>query len=151
MALWVELSVLYTVVDPNAGSRFREACSPEKSEKMRTLDFDSKKPELEQRVGHPIFIPDIKNFGYQWHGDDAKIFEEGECNKPLRPALPFCKYDGSNSHWASRSERELTDICKRRGMPGGGYSNKAGLLKWLDTGELDYAGLYMGGLERICR
>jgi hypothetical protein len=151
LELWVDLKVMYTMLDEKPGSRSSKTRSPEELNKLRA-DFDSKKAELEKRVGHPVIIPeDLMKCNSQWHGKDDQIFAEGERNKQVRPRISSCDYDDSNSHWASRSERELTDICKRREMPGGGYSTKAGLLKWLDTGELDYAGLYMGGLERICR
>lgn len=65
-----------------------------------------------------------------------------------RSRIRICDYNWRESHWASRTERQLNEICSRREMPGSGP--KAAMIKWLDTGSVEYDDLYVGSLERIC-
>jgi len=69
--------------------------------------------------------------------------------KETRPQIPICGYKWQDSHWASRTERELREICTRTDCPGAGP--KASMIKWLDTGSVDYEDLYACSLEQICR
>lgn len=69
--------------------------------------------------------------------------------KPAK--TPICDYDWSGSHWAERTEREISEICHRREMPGHGSAPKAAQLKWLDTGVVEYSDFYISGLEVMCR
>jgi hypothetical protein len=151
LKLWVRLEVLDSMLDESPDNRWNKSpLDPERRKEIQA-DFDSKKAELEERVGHPVILEkDFKKADFQWHGREDQIYAEGEQAKSDRPAFPTCDYDWSDSHWASRDERNLREICDRRGMPGGS-GTKAGMLKWLDTGILDYTGLYMTGLEKICR
>lgn len=85
--------------------------------------------------------------------DREKIYQKKEDellrNKPIKAEGPFCACDGSRSHWASRKDRELAEICQRKEMTG--HGPKAAMLKWLNTGSVDYEDLYMISLEMLCK
>lgn len=44
--------------------------------------------------------------------------------------------------------RDLLDICERRGMKLNG--TRATLIKYIETGEMDYEDLYVGDLKSMC-
>ncbi|KAH7409746.1 hypothetical protein BKA64DRAFT_571439 [Cadophora sp. MPI-SDFR-AT-0126] len=113
--------------------------------KFRKEELEENNAEMESYIGHPVprgVLRDRKE-----KEEDARISNEMWASR--RNAVPVCDYDWKDSHWADRTERELREICSRRGMPG--YGPKAAMLKWLDTGKIDYQDMYMGGLNRICR
>lgn len=61
----------------------------------------------------------------------------------------YCDYDWKDSHWASRSERELREICERPEIPG--WGPKAARIKRPETVALDYEDMYMSSPEDMCR
>lgn len=79
----------------------------------------------------------------------AEDYQMEKTSRDARPKIPICDYEWRNSHWASRTERQLREICERREYPG--YGPKAAMIKWLETGTLDYQDLYTVSLERMCR
>ena len=110
-------------------------------------EFLSAKKQLETQIGHAV-----GDHGVCRGGPEADLqaidnqVERDAVNS--RPRIPICDYDWRDSHWASRTERQLSEICSRRGMPG--HGPKAAMLKWLDTGSVEYEDLYAGSLEMIC-
>ena len=117
-----------------------------KNIKLRKEKLEQNNAEMESYIGHPV-PRGMGRRSQEEKQEDARISKEMWASR--RNAVPVCGYDWKSSHWADRDERELHEICSRRGMPG--YGPKAAILKWLDTGKFDYQDLYMGGLERICR
>jgi hypothetical protein len=103
------------------------------------------KERLEAQIGHPVEDTDLMEKENQITALDHKLQAEGQLS---RPGIPICGYNWRESHWASRTERELNDICSRRGMSG--HGPKAALIKWLDTGSVEYEDLYAGSLEMMC-
>jgi hypothetical protein len=103
------------------------------------------KERLEAQIGHPVEDTDLMEKENQISALDHKLQAEGQLS---RPGIPICGYNWRESHWASRTERELSDICSRRGMPG--HGPRAALIKWLDTGSVEYEDLYAGSLEIMC-
>jgi hypothetical protein len=108
-------------------------------------EYISLQRQLELRIGHTV--------------EDSNLFQEEERLRAVdnqlqmqaqtsRPGIPICDYKWRESHWASRTERQLSEICLRREMPG--HGPKAAMIKWLDTGSVDYEDLYVGSLERMC-
>ena len=77
-------------------------------------------------------------------GHDSKFQRQAEKLLPT----PVCRYNWEDSPWAEKTERQLTKICKTRGMPGGGP--KAAKIKWLDTGNVDYEDMYTTELAIMC-
>ncbi|KAF7940809.1 uncharacterized protein EAE97_006995 [Botrytis byssoidea] len=65
-----------------------------------------------------------------------------------RKRKPFCDHDWKDSHWANRSMRDLLDICERRGMKL--HGTRAILIKYIETGEIDYEDLYVDDLKSMC-
>jgi hypothetical protein len=117
-----------------------------KNLKERTARYKEAKDKLEVAIGHPVHkIKSVMDEANEVSGLDIKVRQQAQ---PIRKAFPVCEYDWKDSHWASRTERELTEICRRREMPG--YGPKAAMLKWLDTGSVDYEDLYVGSLEQMC-
>jgi hypothetical protein len=111
--------------------------------------YESRKLELESRRGRPLEAGEV----------EREVFEKGEKLRALdsqiqlqapkvQSSIPRCEYNWKDSHWAGRTERELREICDRREMPGGG--TKAAMIKWLETGQLDYEDVYVGSLRSIC-
>jgi hypothetical protein len=113
-------------------------------EKLRAR-HDSLKLELESKVGHPVNSSEVLSEENNLRALDIQIQQQ----EPRRSPVPICDYKWQDSHWAGRTERELTEICSRREMPGCGP--KAAMIKWLDTGVVEYEDLYTSGLENICR
>jgi hypothetical protein len=117
-----------------------------KNLKERTARYEEAKDKLAVAIGHPVHkIKYVMDEANEVNGLDIKVRQQAQ---PTRKAFPVCEYDWKDSHWASRTERELTEICRRREMPG--YGPKAAMLKWLDTGSVDYEDLYVGSLEQMC-
>ncbi|KAK0112596.1 hypothetical protein ONS95_014339 [Cadophora gregata] len=116
-----------------------------KNIKLRKEKLEQNNAEMELYIGHPVPRDRDPRAQEEKH-EDAKI--QNEMWAARRNAVPVCDYNWKDSHWANRTERELSEICTRRGMPG--YGPKAAMLKWLDTGRIDYQDMYMGGLTRIC-
>ena len=112
---------------------------------MRTMR-DSLKLEMEARVGHPVNA--TEDLDRERKRQQLNSQMQQQASSPPKP-VPICGYKWQDSHWADRTEAQLREICSRREMPGSGP--KAAMLKWLDTGEVDYEDLYAGGLEMICR
>jgi len=108
-------------------------------------EYDSLKTGLESRIGHLLSLESLRDGLSEGRGRDTAI---QMTHQPIRKG-PVCDYNWKDSHWASRSERQLREICTRREMPGDGP--KAARLKWLDTGELEYNDLYRDSLVQICR
>ena len=107
---------------------------------------DSIKADLESRVGHPVNGIETLRIENKSRRRDTEIQMSYQ---PTHAPGPICDYNWKDSHWASRTERQLTEICTRREMPG--HGPKAAMLKWLDTGKLEYEDLYTGSLEDMCR
>lgn len=63
--------------------------------------------------------------------------------------VPICGYNWKASYWASKSERELSEICFQREIPR--YGPKAAKIKWLDTGVVEYQDLYIASLLRMAK
>jgi hypothetical protein len=117
-----------------------------KNLKERTAEYEKAKAKLEGAIGHPVYkIKSVMDEAKEVSGLDIKVREQAQTT---RKVFPVCEYDWKDSHWASRTERELAEICRRREMPGDGP--KAAILKWLDTGSVDYEDLYVGSLEQMC-
>jgi hypothetical protein len=118
--------------------------SNEKRRKLAQAKHDQVKRDLETKTGRSVIATDVME------REDRKYALESQLQREFEgpPPKPVCDYDWKDSHWAGRTERELSEICQRRGMPG--YGPRAAMLKWLDTGNVDYEDLYVGGLQRIC-
>ncbi|KAH6670423.1 hypothetical protein B0J14DRAFT_96633 [Halenospora varia] len=100
--------------------------------------------EWEAEAGHPIDMEEVNRQEEYYSRRDREILDQVVTKKA---AFPTCQYNWKDSHWASRTERELRDICQRRGMDGNG--TKATYLKWLDTGSVDYEDLSVGSLQSM--
>jgi hypothetical protein len=109
-------------------------------------DYNSIKVQLEEAIGHPVNVEWTFKVEDQQRAKDNQVEQEA---RAARPAIPVCDYKWRDSHWAVRTERELREICDRRDFPGSG--TKAAMIKWLETGSVDYEDLYAGSLERMCR
>jgi len=114
-----------------------------KREKLKR-EYDTTKRKLEEATGR---------VGSECNRKDedehrAADYRIEKVAKDSRPGVPICDYEWQDSRWASRTERELLEICTRRDFPGVGP--KAAMIKWLDTGSVDYEDLYAFSLERIC-
>jgi hypothetical protein len=118
----------------------------DKKLKELTAKHETAKAKLEATIGHPMYeVKPAMEEAEEVRRLDTKILEQAQ---PTRKPVTVCTYDWKDSHWASRTERELTEICRRREMPG--YGPKAATLKWLDTGSVDYEDLYVDSLEQMC-
>ncbi|KAH8594400.1 hypothetical protein B0O99DRAFT_624913 [Bisporella sp. PMI_857] len=102
------------------------------------------KKELELRIGHPVHIMATMDEEKQQQLEDHRIQQQ----QVQRPRIPICDYKWQDSHWASRTERQLREICDRRGMEGSGP--KATMIKWLETGSVDYEDVYTFSLRAEC-
>ncbi|KAF4632613.1 hypothetical protein G7Y89_g5513 [Cudoniella acicularis] len=102
--------------------------------------------ELEERVGHPVDLNEFKKETRDQSRRDDEILKK--VAESAKAAFPRCEYNWKDSHWASRTERELREICERRGMEV--WGTKATYLKWLDTGSVDYEDLSVSSLEQVC-
>ena len=107
--------------------------------------YDAAKLELESKTGRPVNATEALKKEDDIRAIDYKTQDRAQ---ESRPRIPVCNYDWKDSHWAERTERQLNEICTRRGMPGCGP--KAAMLKWLDTGNLEYEDMYIVGLSSIC-
>jgi hypothetical protein len=107
---------------------------------------DSVRSKLEARAGHSVNCSHIDEQESKQRAEDIRIEQQAIIGRgsPKR----ICDYNWKDSHWAERTERELSEICRRREMPG--YGPKAAMIKWLDTGVVEYEDLYAFSLERIC-
>jgi hypothetical protein len=103
------------------------------------------KAKLESLIGHSLQAVEDREAQREHQRRDIELQMS---HKPTRLG-PICDYNWKDSHWASRTERQLREICARREMPGAGP--KAAMLKWLDTGEVEYTDLYVHSLEQMCR
>ncbi|ESZ97129.1 hypothetical protein SBOR_2487 [Sclerotinia borealis F-4128] len=114
--------------------------------KRHTDAYDKMKKKLEERVGHPIkdIAAVIRHFEALCKRDQGIV----DNYQPTRKPAPPCDYDWKASHWANRSTRELQDICQRRGTQLSG--SKASMIKYLETGVIDYENLYNASLEGMC-
>lgn len=119
--------------------------SNEKHIKYAQAKRDQLKLDLESKTGRSMLSATevLKREGRK-HALEHQLQQEFQ--RPL--PTPVCDYDWEDSHWADRTERQLSEICSRRGMPG--YGPKAAMIKWLDTGDVDYEDMYITGLHRIC-
>ena len=106
---------------------------------------DSLKLELESKVGHPVNASEELKKEDKLRAIDNQIERQAHNPSPK----PICDYNWQDSHWADRTGQQLREICSRREMPGSGP--KAAMLKWLDTGNVEYEDLYTSGLESMCR
>lgn len=80
---------------------------------------------------------------------DMSHRERASPPREVKPPERQCDYDWKQSHWADRTTRELLDICRRREMPGQG--TRAAMIKWLETGTVEYEDLVAYSLEGMCR
>ena len=110
------------------------------------FDHDRVKNELEERTGRSIVAWEVIKQGEKLHAADIQFQQAAHVERPQPTRI--CDYDWKDSHWAERTERELAEICQRREMPG--HGPKAAMIKWLDTGNVDYEDLYITGLHHIC-
>jgi hypothetical protein len=108
-------------------------------------EYKSLKQQLEFQIGHPVEVKKVFLKEKELEAVDNRIHAKAKMNQP---GMPICDYDWRESHWASRTERELSEICRRREMPG--YGPKAAMIKWLETGSVDYEDLYVTSLEIFC-
>ncbi|KAF8866309.1 hypothetical protein BDZ45DRAFT_337626 [Acephala macrosclerotiorum] len=129
-------------------SRLRKSDQKQRTKGIedRRKKLDKLKPKLESQIGHSVEYSKILE-GYD---RQEKLDDEITSRQEYRAGPPnhICDYDWKDSHWASRTERELSEICSRREMPG--HGPKAAMLKWLDTGVVEYEDLYASSLESIC-
>lgn len=102
------------------------------------------KQQLEAQIGHPVDATEAL-----WKENDVNVVDHQIQTQDHRPSIPICDYNWKESHWASRTERELNEICRRREMPG--HGPKAAMIKWLETGSVDYEDLYASSLMMMCR
>ena len=109
------------------------------------VKYDIAKLELESKTGRSVNL--TESFKKE---DNLTALDYRTQNRAqeARRKVSICDYNWKESHWADRRERELAEICSRRGMPG--YGPKAAMLKWLDTGDLEYEDMYTSGLTSIC-
>lgn len=119
--------------------------STEKRIESAQTKYNRVKNELELKTGRSVIASDVMERESSKHAFDLE--RQHAAQRPL--PKPICDYDWKGSHWADRTERELYEICSRRGMPG--HGPKAAMLKWLDTGDIEYEDMYIGGLTSICR
>ncbi|CCD56656.1 hypothetical protein BofuT4_P144640.1 [Botrytis cinerea T4] len=109
-------------------------------------EYNKAEKDLERSIGHPVLGGEMAMKQYS-----AVINRDHEIvnsYQPIHKSGPFCDYDWKDSHWAGRSERELSDMCRRQGMEGSG--TKATYIKWLETGSVEYQDLSGTSLERMC-
>ncbi|KAF2432296.1 hypothetical protein EJ08DRAFT_659295 [Tothia fuscella] len=113
-----------------------------KIKRLRLNDKVFRDSELEIRAGQPVNAVAVLDF------ERAQNRLDNQDQSDFTSKGPICAYDWTNSHWKDRSERELRQISQNRGMPGVGP--KAAMLKFLDTGSVDYEDMYTFSLQRIC-
>ncbi|CZR57620.1 uncharacterized protein PAC_07509 [Phialocephala subalpina] len=129
-------------------SRLRKHDQKERTKRIENYrkELARLKPKLESQIGHsPDYSKIIEGYERQ-ERLDYEITSRQEYR--TEPPNHICNYDWKDSHWAGRSERDLAEICTRREMPG--HGPKAAMIKWLDTGVVDYEDLYASSLETIC-
>lgn len=109
--------------------------------------YDAVKADLESRTGHPVSGVEglMGKKANKINRRDIQIQMNVE---PKHSEFPTCGYDWEDSRWASNDTRSLRQICKQRGMPG--WGKKAAMIKFLETGSLDYEDLDMTPLEQMC-
>ena len=105
-------------------------------------EVEDRSKEYEENTGHPYHGSYFKQERTSWKDWAATLPE-------TKPPQPIYDYAWQDSRWASKSERELAEICRRRDMPGAG--TKAARIKWLETGKLMYEDLYAFSLDSLCR
>lgn len=111
-------------------------------------EYQHLRSELEERIGHAV--PDghmQRKMENVQRIRDSEIMNAVEATAPKPKSL--CDYDWKDSHLADRSLRDLQEICGNSGMQG--WGTKATMLKWLDTGSVEYEELSMTSLEQLCR
>jgi len=122
------------------------------SEKARN-ELSSRRAALEKKIGHALPSANaVLVHEDQQRSEDTRILQAIRPKPDVEPSsssIPKCEYNWRDSHWASRTERELNDICRRREMSG--HGTKAAMIKWLETGELDYQDLDVSSLEVNCK
>jgi hypothetical protein len=109
-------------------------------------EYNEERAKLEAIVGHPVEPRKICKQIDELERRDRLLQASYQ---PARSLQPICDYDWKSSHWATRSLRELQDICRRQRMPGSG--TKAMCIKWLETGEVDYEELWTDSLKSMCK
>lgn len=110
-------------------------------------ELPSLKAELESEIGHAMMSEqEFWDENNSRRAEDAQIQMEAQ---PTRRPIPRCKYDWKDSRWASKTQRELHQICRSWGnLPG--WGPKATLIKWLDTRTMDYEDMCVSSLQKIC-
>lgn len=116
----------------------------ERHSKLRK-QLEESKARLEILLGHPV-EDNMWDLYEEYQAHDNEIINRAR--SVPEPPKHICDFDWKDSHWASRSEHELSEICSRREMPGAGP--KAAMIKWLETGEVEYEDLYAFSLETMC-
>ncbi len=76
--------------------------------------YKSLKPRLEAKVGHPVHASVSLKAEKEYYARDDQLQQ----SKRTTPPQPICSYDWKDSYWASRTKRQLREICGRREMPG---------------------------------
>ncbi|KAL3419199.1 hypothetical protein PVAG01_09421 [Phlyctema vagabunda] len=77
------------------------------------------KAKLEASTGYPVNATEMDELKRRISALD----HQAQAAVKRGPPKHICDYDWKKSHWADRTERELNEICHRRGMPG--YGPKA--------------------------
>lgn len=74
---------------------------------------------------------------------------------PTKISGRVCEYDTTDSSWALKTERQLRAIVKKKGdMKIDGvvvWGTKSTMVKWLDTGNLEYEDVSQMALSELCK
>ncbi|KAF2491445.1 hypothetical protein BU16DRAFT_119381 [Lophium mytilinum] len=110
-------------------------------------EWERLRVKFEEFTGRPLrCVSEDLNVENKLHQRDP-IYNAPKDDPPVKHMV---NYDWRSSHWADRSLHQLLDIAKSRGMPHANGAPKAAMIKWLETGELDYEEYYTTALYAMC-
>ncbi|KAF7918948.1 hypothetical protein BELL_0596g00080 [Botrytis elliptica] len=95
--------------------------------------------DLESRIGHslPAEVPMYESSKYDVPVVTKKTGDRGGLD-----------YDPKKTNWGLFSAWELCRIAKKKGAPG--YGTKDAMIKWLETGILEYEDMHLESLREQC-
>ncbi|TGO28146.1 hypothetical protein BPAE_0031g00110 [Botrytis paeoniae] len=95
--------------------------------------------DLESRIGHPLpaEVPTDESSKHDVPVVTKKAGDQGSLN-----------YDPKKTNWGLFSAWELCRIAMEKGAPG--YGTKDAMIKWLETGILEYEDMHLESLREQC-
>ncbi|KAF2810719.1 uncharacterized protein BDZ99DRAFT_462062 [Mytilinidion resinicola] len=110
-------------------------------------EWEKLRVKFEEATGRPLLcVSEDLNAESKLHQRDPVR----NAPKDDPPVKHMVDYDWRSSRWADRNRHQLVDIAKNRGMPHASGAPKAAMIKWLETGEIEYEEYYTTSLHAMC-